>query len=121
GPRGCRGAARQDRTSLRQGGRPMMRWTRQLGWAILLSSTLAVAQTQPSHLVNILDYNAVGDGKTVNTVAIQKAIDDCAAAGGGRVEVPTGAFLTGPFDLRSNVDLHLDAGSLLIFSRNFDD
>ncbi|MGA3066995.1 MAG: glycosyl hydrolase family 28-related protein, partial [Tepidisphaeraceae bacterium] len=87
----------------------------------LLYSTLAIAQTQPPTTININYEGAIGDGKTVNTAAIQKAIDECAAAGGGRVEIPAGAFLTGPFDLRSNIDLHLDPGSLLIFTRNFDD
>jgi polygalacturonase len=86
-------------------------------------TALALGQTQPSgvHLVNITDEGAVGDGKTMNMGAIQKAIDDCAAVGGGRVEIPAGTFLTGPFDLKSNIDLHLDAGATLLFSNNFDD
>ena len=103
----------------------MIGWMRQMGWGMLFAASAAVAQTLPSasalRVVKITDDGAVGDGKTVNTAAIQKAIDDCAAAGGGRVEIPAGTFLTGPFDLRSNIDLHLDAGSELLFSRDFND
>ena len=50
------------------------------------------------------------DGKTLNTAAIAKAITACAAAGGGRVVVPQGVWLTGAIHLKSNVDLHLAAG-----------
>jgi hypothetical protein len=60
--------------------------------------------------------NAVGDGATMNTSAIQKIIDGCAAAGGGRVVIPAGTFLTGTLELRSNVELHLDAGAILLGS-----
>lgn len=62
---------------------------------------------------NILDYGAVADGVTVNTAAIQAAIDDCAAHGGGRVTVPSGAFITGTVYLKSNVEFHVDMGALL--------
>jgi polygalacturonase len=101
----------------------MIREIRRSLMIILGASAVALAQTQPSglHVVNIADEGAIGDGKTMNTAAIQKAIDDCAASGGGRVEVPQGTFLSGPFNLKSNIDLHLDAGALLLYSRNFDD
>ena len=52
---------------------------------------------------DITSYGAIGDGKTLNTTAIQAAIDDCARCGGGRVTVPDGAFITGSIELRSNV------------------
>ena len=51
----------------------------------------------------ITDYGAVGDGKTLDTAAIQKAIDACAAGGGGIVEVPSGTFLSGAFELKSDM------------------
>ncbi len=70
---------------------------------------------------NVLDYGGIGDGLTMNTGAIQKAIDACSAAGGGRVEIPQGLWLTGPLRLKSNVDFHLDAGALIEFSRNHSD
>jgi len=63
----------------------------------------------PARDFDIAKYGAVGDGKTVCTADIAKAIDACATVGGGRVLVPAGDFLTGPIRLRSNVDLHLAA------------
>ena len=62
---------------------------------------------------NILDYGAVADGKTVNTAAIQKAVDACAAEGGGQVLVPAGVFVSGPVFLKSNINFHLGAGATL--------
>ncbi|MGD0768697.1 MAG: glycoside hydrolase family 28 protein [Tepidisphaeraceae bacterium] len=75
----------------------------------------------PAHTVSILDFGAIGDGKTDNAAAIGKAIAACAGAGGGHVAIPTGTWLTGPIHLMSHIDLHLDPGALLLFSRNFDD
>ena len=66
--------------------------------------------------VSITDFHAVGDGKTLCTAAIQNAIDACASAGGGRVSVPAGRFLSGTIRLRSDVDLHLESGAELISS-----
>ena len=58
-------------------------------------------------------FGAVGDGITENRAAIQKAIDACAASGGGRVTVPAGTFRTGSLELKSNVELYLSMGALL--------
>jgi polygalacturonase len=69
---------------------------------------------------NIADYGATPDGKTLATAAIQKAIDECSSRGGGRVEIPAGKFLSGPITLASNIDLHLDSGATLLFSRDYD-
>ena len=75
-----------------------------------------------SAVYNILDFGAVGDGVTVNTKAIQSAIDKCSANGGGRVVIPTGKFISGSIYLKNNVELHLaSAGSILKASSNFDD
>ncbi len=65
---------------------------------------------------SILDFGAVGDGVTLNTRAIQHAIDACTAAGGGRVTVPAGRFLSGTICLKSHVDLHLESGAELVSS-----
>ena len=70
---------------------------------------------------SIGDFGAVGDGRTSNTAAIGAAISACAGCGGGTVFVPAGTFLTGPVELCSNMTLHLDAGSVLLFSGDFDD
>ena len=64
----------------------------------------------------ITDFGAVGDGKTLNTAAIQNAIDTCTSAGGGQVIVPAGRFLSGTICLKSNVELHLENGAELISS-----
>ncbi len=71
----------------------------------------------PSRNFDITKFGAVGDGQTDCTSAIAKAIDACAEAGGGRVVVSAGEFLTGAIHLKSNVDLHLVAtNSVLKFS-----
>ena len=76
--------------------------------------------TFAQRLFNITHYGAVADGKTDCTSAIASAIDACTAAGGGRVLVPEGRWLTGPIHLRSNVELHVVKGALLSFDRNPD-
>lgn len=54
----------------------------------------------------------------LNTDAIQRLIDRASAEGGGRVIVPEGTFLTGGLQLKSNVDLHLEKGAVLLGSTN---
>lgn len=66
---------------------------------------------------DVMDYGAKGDGRTLNTDAIQSAVDACAAAGGGRVVVPAGTFVSGPIFLKSNIEFHLSAGAVLQGSR----
>lgn len=70
---------------------------------------------------NVTDHGAVADGGTLNTAAIQAAIDACHAAGGGTVRCPAGVFVTGSLALRSGVQLHLDAGCRLRGSTSLDD
>ena len=72
-------------------------------------------------ILDITEFGAVADGKTLTTDAIQNALDKCAAAGGGIVNVPAGEYKTGTIYLRSNVELHLEHGSKLIASDNLDD
>ncbi len=55
----------------------------------------------PHATFNVTNYGAFGDGKTIDTIAIQKTIGAASAAGGGTVQVPPGKFLTGPFTLAS--------------------
>ncbi|MEE6187050.1 hypothetical protein PIECOFPK_01349 [Mycovorax composti] len=68
----------------------------------------------------ITKYGAIPDGHTLNTQAIQKAIDECHAKGGGIVRVPQGLWLTGPIVLKSNVNLHLETGATLLFTKDKD-
>lgn len=70
---------------------------------------------------NILDFGAVADGVTNNAKAIQAAVDECTASGGGRVTIPTGEFLSGTIQLKSNVELHLELGAVLISSLKEED
>jgi len=72
----------------------------------------------PQKTFSIKDYGAIGDGQTLNTSAFEKTIAACNAAGGGHVVVPAGLWLTGPIQLKSNVDLHVDRGGLIIFTKD---
>ena len=71
--------------------------------------------------VRIQEFGAVGDGVTLNTTAIQKAIDTCAAQGGGKVIVEKGVFLTGKLILRSFVELYLESNGKLLGAPNYED
>jgi polygalacturonase len=73
----------------------------------------------PATTVLVSSFGAVGDGQTLNTVFIQKAIDDLSARGGGKLVFPAGVWFTGPIVLKSNVNLNLAKGSLLLFSPDF--
>lgn len=75
----------------------------------------------PNRNFSITKYGAVADGLTKNTKAFEKAINACANSGGGKVVVPKGIWLTGPIQLKSNVNLHLETGSLILFSPDFND
>jgi polygalacturonase len=70
----------------------------------------------PGRIFPIAEYGAKGDGVTLNTQAIARAIEACTAAGGGRALVEAGRFLTGAINLKSNVKLHLARGPTLLFS-----
>ena len=72
-------------------------------------------------MYNICDYGAIGDGVTLNTSAIQNAIDDCNKNGGGQVYVPPGTFKSGTIWLKSNVELHISRGGVLLASDKLDD
>lgn len=70
---------------------------------------------------NIKDAGAIGDGHTKCTEAINSTIKKCSAEGGGTVLIPAGLWLTGPITMQSNVNLHLEAGSLVVFSAELAD
>jgi len=75
----------------------------------------------PGRVVSIVDHGAVRGGETTNTAAIRDAIAAVVAAGGGRVLVPEGVWLTGPVHLQSDIDLHLADGAILKFSDVFEE
>lgn len=84
-------------------------------FALLLLSNIAMAQ-----VYNIQNFGAKGDGQTINTKAIQKAIDKCSETG-GQVVIPKGVFMSGTLYLKNNVEIHVDAGATLKGSPSFRD
>jgi polygalacturonase len=66
----------------------------------------------------VTNFGAKGDGKTLNSAAIQKAIDTATGNGGGTVVFPKGVYLSGSIELKSNVCLHLEKGAVLLGSTN---
>jgi polygalacturonase len=82
-----------------------------LFWMLNLASLMA----QQNGIYNIQDFGAKGDGISLNTQFIQKAIDECAQNGGGKVIVPPGRFLTDLLFLKSNLSFKVFPGATLIF------
>lgn len=74
----------------------------------------------PANKVSIADFGGIGDGIVLNTEAFAKAIDALAAKGGGQLTVPPGVWLTGPIVFKSNINLHLEDKSIILFSPNKD-
>lgn len=92
--------------------------------AVLAGRAADVSPAQPvipDRTFNLKDYGAVADGKTSNSVAFKAAIAAVDKAGGGRLVVPAGDWFTGPMDLCSGIDLHLEKGATLYFSPVFED
>jgi hypothetical protein len=90
------------------------------GWAALavagLVATAHIALAAAPGVFNVRDCGATGDGKTLDTEAINKAVEASAAAGGGQVLFPPGKYLSGTVHLKSNVTLVFDAGATLVGS-----
>ncbi|WP_419874840.1 glycoside hydrolase family 28 protein [Candidatus Pristimantibacillus sp. PTI5] len=86
-------------------------------WAM----TEALLPEIPDYSVRITDFGAVGDGRTDNTDAFRQATEACVNAGGGRVVIPPGIWLTGPIKLASRLELHAQNGAVIRFSKRFDD
>lgn len=91
---------------------PIEQWTKQVG-----------AKTIPekTKVFNVADYGAVGDGKTLDTKAIQKAIDTCASKGGGIVTFNPGDYLTGSIFIKKDVNLRIDKGVTILGSQDIAD
>jgi polygalacturonase len=88
---------------------------------LTLAGGLSLCQAQPttatpagSGFFNVRDYGATGDGRTLDSPAINKAIKACGAAGGGMVLIPTGNYLCGSLQLTNNLHLYLNAGASII-------
>jgi len=70
----------------------------------------------PDYQVKLTDFGGVGDGITLNTEAFAKAIDALSKKGGGKLVVPQGVWHTGPIVLKSNIELHLKSGAVILFA-----
>lgn len=68
---------------------------------------------------NIKSYGAVGNGKVLDTNAINQAVEACSQAGGGVVYFPAGEYLSGSIELKSNVTLYLDSGATILGSKRY--
>lgn len=75
----------------------------------------------PDFSVSIADFGAVANRQTLNTKSFADAINHVSENGGGKVIVPRGIWLTGPIIFKSNIELHVTEGALILFSKNFDD
>ncbi|MFT4111349.1 glycoside hydrolase family 28 protein [Silvibacterium sp.] len=84
--------------------------------ALALASTLALAPAALADpaVCDVRGFGAKADGTTLDTAAIQAAIDHCAQSGGGTVRLTAGTYLSAPIVLRSNITLQLDKGATLL-------
>jgi hypothetical protein len=78
----------------------------------------AGASATANYVTTVLDHGAAGNGRTLDTAAINQAIEVCAKAGGGQVRLPPGRYLSGTIHLRSHVTLLFDAGATLVGTTN---
>ena len=97
-----------------------------LGWTLFIAPDVqAQSSTDPkkagSETYDIRDFGAKGDGETINTKAIQAAIDACTANGGGAVLIPGGDFRTGTIQLKNDVTLKLSSSGRILGSTNRED
>ena len=70
----------------------------------------------PDYSVSVEDYGGIGDGYFLNTEAFASAIEHLSSKGGGKLIVPAGVWFTGPIVLQSNINLHLEERSIILFS-----
>lgn len=70
----------------------------------------------PDNQVSIKDFGGIGDGTALNTEAFKQAIEALEKKGGGKLIVPSGVWFTGPIELKSNINLHLEDKSIILFS-----
>lgn len=87
----------------------------------VLTASIGLAQGAEPRRFSVVDFGAVGDGRSFSTLEIQKAIDTAEAEGGGTVVIPEGVFTSGALFLKPGVSLHLEKGAILRGSTDLDD
>ena len=95
-----------------QGDNPYKKYTEKLPFQM----AEVQAPVIPEYEVNVKDFGGVGDGIALNTDAFAKAVSALSQRGGGRLVVPQGVWHTGPIVLKSNIELHLQAGAVILFA-----
>lgn len=98
-----------------------MKTTLKLTSAIALVFTCCAIASATGATFNVRELGAKGDGKTFDTDAIQKALDDCGKAGGGTVLLPKGTYLSKPLTIRTKTAFIIDEGATLLASTNQSD
>ena len=88
---------------------------------VALFCVVAANGQRSDGLFNVRRYGASGNGVTLDTTCIAKAIDDCAKSGGGTVHFPAGTYLTGTVHLKDNVTPWIDSGATLLGSKDLAD
>jgi polygalacturonase len=100
------------------GEKNMLRKTFLIVFCVVCFCSEALAQASMPAAVrlffNVRDYGSVGDGKTLDSPAINRAIEACAQAGGGTVILPAGTYLSGSIRMKSNINLLIDAGAIVL-------
>lgn len=81
---------------------------------ILLSAHAFAANESGAKSFNVRDFGAAGNGQTLDSPAINKAIEAASSAGGGKVIVPEGKYLSGTIRMKSDIDLHLEKGAVIV-------
>jgi polygalacturonase len=82
--------------------------------ALVLSPVIAAQAATSPQVFDVRQFGAKGDGQTLDTTAIQSAIDGCGKAGGGTVHLDKGTYLSKPIHLQSHITLRLDSGAKLL-------
>ena len=107
---------------------PLIHSTAAVRLAFTMTTQVGAAELGPrgseadltNYMWNVRDFGAKGDGRKLDTEAINRAIDACSGQGGGKVLLPPGRYRSGTIHLRSQVALFLDAGAVLIGTTNLD-